>query len=63
MAVKTSVNLPFVKETTGALMYAIPDRRGSVVSNVYVRKDKLREAGHTGPWPQEITVTVEVPQS
>lgn len=62
MTVKVAVVLPFVKETPGALMYATADRKAQAVSNLYVRKDKLREAGHTGPWPTEITVTVEVNQ-
>lgn len=60
MTVKTAVVLPFVKETPGALLYATADRKATAVSNLYVRKDKLREAGHTGPWPASITVTVEV---
>lgn len=55
------VKLPFVKETAGALRYGLPNQRKEVlVSDIYVRKDKLREAGHTGEWPAEITVTVEV---
>lgn len=62
MAQGTSVVviLSLVKETKGALRYAVPDRLGVAVSDLYVRKDKLREAGHVGPWPTEITVTVEV---
>lgn len=56
--VKTSVILPFVKETKGALLYALPDRTGTVVSNVYVRKDKIEKVA--GAWPVQITVTVEV---
>jgi len=59
---KVAVELPFKKETPGALLYALPDQRATIVSNVYVRKDKLREAGYTGSWPTEITVTVEVHQ-
>lgn len=57
-----AVTLPFKKETPGALLYALADQRNTIVSNVYVRKDKLREAGYTGSWPSEITVTVEVKQ-
>lgn len=57
---KVEVVLPFKKQTPGALLYALPDQRATIVSNVYVRKDKLREAGYTGDWPAEITVTVEV---
>jgi hypothetical protein len=61
MSVKVAVVLPFVKETPGALRYGLPDQRREVaVSDIYIRKDKLREAGHVGPWPIEITVTVEV---
>lgn len=63
MSVKVAVVLPFVKETPGAIRYGLPTQRREVlVSDLYVRKDKLREAGHTGPWPSEITVTVEVYQ-
>lgn len=58
------VTLPFVKETPGSLRFALPtQRRDLPVSDIYIRKDKLREAGHTGPWPTSITVTVEVPQA
>lgn len=58
------ITLPFVKETPGALRYALPEaRREHAVSDIYVRKDKLRESGHTGPWPTSITVTVEVPEA
>jgi hypothetical protein len=55
-----TVTLPLVKETKGALRYALADRQATAVSDLYVRKDKLREAGHVGPWPTEINVTVEV---
>lgn len=58
--VKTSVTLPFSRETPGALVYALPRVTDAVVGNVYVRKDKLREAGHIGAWPQEVVITVEV---
>ncbi len=58
---KATVRLPFVKETAGAIRYGLPDQRREVlVSDIYVRKDKLREAGHVGPWPTAINVTVEV---
>lgn len=57
---QVSVKLPFSRETPGALVYALPKVTDAVVGNLYVRKDKLREAGYAGPWPQEITVTVEV---
>lgn len=60
MSVKVSVVLPFVKETPGALRYALAERRDAAASDIYIRKDKLREAGHVGAWPTEITVTVEV---
>ncbi len=63
MSVKVAVTLPFVRETPGALLYATEDRKATAVSNVYVRKDKLTEAGHTGSWPASITVTVEVPSA
>jgi hypothetical protein len=55
-----TVVLPFSRETPGALLYALPGFRSNPVSNVYVRKDKLTEAGHQGPWPTKISVTVEV---
>lgn len=56
-----TVRLPFVKETAGAIRYGLPTQRKEVlVSDIYIRKDKLREAGHTGPWPLFINLTVEV---
>lgn len=58
--VKIRVTLPLVKQTPSALRYALPDRRLELaVSDIYVRKDKLREAGLTGYWPTEITLTLE----
>ena len=57
---QVSVKLPFSRETPGALVYALPKVTDAVVANVYVRKDKLREAGYAGPWPKDITITVEV---
>jgi hypothetical protein len=62
MVTAVQVTLPFKKATKGALLYALNDQRNTIVSNVYVRKDKLRDAGFTGDWPAEITVTVEVNQ-
>jgi hypothetical protein len=57
---KVIVELPLAKETPGALQYAFPDREGpSPLTNVYLRKDKLRAAGHVGAWPASVTVTVE----
>lgn len=61
MSVKVVQVLPFIKETPGALRYGLPNSRREVpLSDLYLRKDKLVEAGHTGPWPTEITVTVSV---
>lgn len=60
MMTAVTVTLPFKKETPGAILYALADQRNTIVSNVYVRKDKMREAGYEGDWPAEITVTVEV---
>ena len=60
MMTAVTVTLPFKKQTPGAVLYALPDQRNTIVSNVYVRKDKMREAGYEGDWPAEITVTVEV---
>ena len=54
---KISVVLPLVKETKGALLYALPDRTATVISNVYVRKDKTEKTN--GGWPTQITLTVE----
>lgn len=56
-----SVTLPLVKTTPGALKYGVPDHSSQLVGTVYVRKNKLRAAGHSGSWPTEITITVEVP--
>lgn len=62
MSVKIQATLPFNKETPGAILYATSDRKATAVSTLYVRKDHLKDAGHTGPWPNEIIVTVEVPE-
>ena len=59
MGVKVEITLPFTGETPGAVVYEIKPMTSVAVGKVYVRKDKLLEAGHTGPWPTEITVTVE----
>lgn len=59
---KITVTLPLSKQTKGALLYATTDRFSTAVSNLYVRKDHLEAAGHTGEWPKSITVTVEVPE-
>lgn len=60
MMTAVTVTLPFKRETPGALLYSVPDVRDTIISNVYVRKDKLRAAGYTGEWPAEVTVTVDV---
>jgi hypothetical protein len=57
---EVTVTLPFEKETPGALKYAVEDVRSQAVGAVYVRKDKLRDAGHKGLWPSEITLTIKV---
>jgi hypothetical protein len=60
MMTAVTVTLPFKRATPGALLYALPDMKNTIVSSVYVRKDKLRAAGFEGDWPAEITVTVQV---
>ncbi|MET0492896.1 MAG: hypothetical protein ABW000_07160 [Actinoplanes sp.] len=57
------IELPFAKQTAGAVMYAVPaDQRNAVpVSNVYIRQDYLARDGN-GSWPASVTVTVEVHQ-
>lgn len=59
MGAKVTVVLPLDRTTPGALVYAVKPMTSQIVGQVYVRKDKLLEAGHTGPWPNQITVTVE----
>lgn len=60
MKTEVTVTLPFEKETPGALKYAVEDVRSQAVGAIYVRKDKLREAGHKGMWPSEITLTITI---
>jgi hypothetical protein len=55
---KTSVTLPLIKQTPGALLYGLADRKATIVSNVYVRKDKMPMV--EGQYPAEITVSIEV---
>lgn len=59
MNTKVTVVLPLERTTPGALVYAVKPMTSKIVGQVYVRKDKLRDAGHTGEWPKQITVTVE----
>jgi hypothetical protein len=55
------LDLPLSKNNPRSLRYGFTEgRRDHVVSDLYVRKDKLRAAGYTGPWPAKIRVTVEV---
>lgn len=56
---KITLDLPAARETRGAIMYALEDRAGLPFSNLYVRKDALREEGRKG-FPAKIRVTVEV---
>lgn len=56
---KISVELPYERQTPGALVYAVKPVTSKVTAQIYVRKDKLREAGYTGPWPDKINVTLE----
>lgn len=60
MAIKLQVTLPLANETPGALVYEIKPMTSVAMGKIYVRKDKLIEAGHTGPWPAEMTFTAEV---
>ena len=55
------VTMPLERETDGALVYKIAGSvKNNAISQVYVRKDKMTDAGHVGPWPSEIVITVEV---
>lgn len=56
---KITLDLPLVRTTRGAVMYALEDRAGLPFSNLYVRKDALTREGHKG-FPEKIRVTVEV---
>jgi hypothetical protein len=59
--IKITLDLPLSKENPGSLRFGFTQgRRDHVVSDIYLRKDKLREAGYEGDWPTEITVTLEV---
>jgi hypothetical protein len=58
---RVTIALPFVKETPGALKYGLAGERMNVlVADIYVRKDQLRKAGHVGPWPLALNITIEV---
>jgi hypothetical protein len=54
------VTLPIRKVTNGAVHYQLGDRVGQPISDLYVRKHALIPDAN-GNWPQEITVTVEIP--
>lgn len=59
---KVTVQLPLSRETSGSLKYGVEakQRPDFLISDIYLRKDKMEEAGHPEPWPTSITVTVEV---
>lgn len=59
MGVKMQMTLPFDRETVGTVVYAVKKIKTVPVGQVYINKDKLAEAGHTGEWPGEVVVTVE----
>jgi hypothetical protein len=54
------VTLSFHKATQGSVHYQLRDRAGQPITDLYIRKHALIPAPD-GTWPQEITVTVEVP--
>jgi hypothetical protein len=57
---KITLDLPLSKETPGAFRFGFTQgRRDQLISDLYVRKDKLAEAGYTGR-PTKIRVTLEV---
>jgi hypothetical protein len=56
--VKIEVTLPLVKETTGALKYAVADISSVPVGSIYVRKTGVQKVG--GQWPSAVKITVEV---
>ena len=58
---KVTLTLPLVKETEGALRYSLHGGETRAFSSVYLRKEAIYRPGQT-EWPQEITVTVEVPE-
>lgn len=55
---KTTVKLPFVRETKNTVIYALPNITAEVIGQIYVRKDRLTKAA-SGAWPVEITLTLE----
>lgn len=55
---KTTVVLPYVRQTSGTVVYALPDITSAAVGQLYVRKKHLEQKD--GAWPTSITVTVEV---
>lgn len=54
-----TLDLPMVKTTRGAVLYAALEGHGLPFSNLYVRKEALVREGKKG-FPTKIRVTVEV---
>lgn len=54
---KTTVTLPFVKETPGTVVYGLRNVTSVAIGQVYVRKENLEKIG--GVWPSTITLTLE----
>lgn len=54
---RVQVVLPFLRETTGTVVYAVSNLKSQAVGQVYVNKGHLDKVH--GQWPGEITVTIE----
>jgi hypothetical protein len=60
VATKIEMTLPYDRETTNTIVFAVYPMTAQAVGQIYIRKDHLLAAGHKGPWPTEAKVTVEV---
>lgn len=55
---KSTVTLPYVKETPGTVVYALKDITSEPVGQLYIRKKYLEKKN--GQWPGSATITVEI---
>ena len=51
------VVLPFSRETTGTVVYAVPNLKSVAMGQVYINKKHMEKVN--GEWPSEYTITLE----
>lgn len=56
---KTTVTLPFKKETKNALQYQAEDRTMCTLPTLYVMKAAFPDCPDKKPWPDQIEVIVQ----